>query len=285
MAVAVRSMTPARVCSGRPLRSGSISRLRRVAASRMTRRRAARCCRPRMWGRLLRWVSWTYCSRQPAAPTASGSVGAAEAGQVAGAELARRAARWALSRSKCQAGRRVTPPSRLESCRAGWLSSANRISAGCRRSQLAAQGVLVGHFQHREAAAAQSPGRRGRSRPVARADRRQQVVAALIQQGLVGQRARRDDAHHLALHRALAGGRVADLLADGHRLAGAPAWPDSPRPRGRARRPWGWARRRTCPRLVSVMSSSCGRAFGVVEEQLVEVPHAVEQQHLAGAPP
>src|SRR5262249_6908960 len=32
-------------------------------------------------------------------------------------------------------------------------------------------------------------------------------------------RTRRDDAHHLALHRTLGRGRVADLLADGHGLA------------------------------------------------------------------
>ena len=46
-----------------------------------------------------------------------------------------------------------------------------------------------------------------------------QVVAPCLEQRLVGERAGRDDAHHLALDRALAGGRIADLLADGHRLA------------------------------------------------------------------
>src|SRR5690606_15639614 len=43
--------------------------------------------------------------------------------------------------------------------------------------------------------------------------------AAFGQQRLVGDRARRDDAHHLAFDQALAGRRVADLLADRHRLA------------------------------------------------------------------
>ncbi len=50
-------------------------------------------------------------------------------------------------------------------------------------------------------------------------DGEDEVVASLFQQRLIGDRARGDDAHHLALHRALAGGRVADLLADGHRFA------------------------------------------------------------------
>ncbi len=44
----------------------------------------------------------------------------------------------------------------------------------------------------------------------------QQVVLAVIQQGLLGQRAGRDDAHHLALDRSLGGGDVADLFTDRH---------------------------------------------------------------------
>jgi hypothetical protein len=49
----------------------------------------------------------------------------------------------------------------------------------------------------------------------------QKIFAAVLQQRLVGQRARRYHAHDLALHRALAGRRVADLLADRDRFAGA----------------------------------------------------------------
>ena len=49
--------------------------------------------------------------------------------------------------------------------------------------------------------------------------RQQQVIAPLVEQCGIGQGAGRDHPHHLALHRALAGGRIADLLADCHRLA------------------------------------------------------------------
>jgi hypothetical protein len=68
MGVAVRSRMPARVCSGRPERLSVISRLRRVAASRITASSRRSVLKPRMWGRAARWVSRTYCSRQPAAP-------------------------------------------------------------------------------------------------------------------------------------------------------------------------------------------------------------------------
>ena len=47
----------------------------------------------------------------------------------------------------------------------------------------------------------------------------EQAFASCIQQRLVGQRARSDDPHHLALDRALAGRRITDLLAKGNRLA------------------------------------------------------------------
>ncbi|MCY1433951.1 hypothetical protein D9M71_499930 [compost metagenome] len=46
-----------------------------------------------------------------------------------------------------------------------------------------------------------------------------QVVATLVEQRFVTDRTGGDDAYHLALDRALAGGRVADLFANHHRLA------------------------------------------------------------------
>ena len=45
-----------------------------------------------------------------------------------------------------------------------------------------------------------------------------QVVASLLQQGLVGDRTGGDDTHHLAFDGTFAGGRIADLFANGHRL-------------------------------------------------------------------
>src|SRR6185295_1574766 len=50
-------------------------------------------------------------------------------------------------------------------------------------------------------------------------DGQQDILGFLIQQRGVGERAGRDDARDLALHRPLRRGDVADLLADRHRLA------------------------------------------------------------------
>ncbi|RMP81023.1 hypothetical protein ALQ16_200970 [Pseudomonas syringae pv. actinidiae] len=46
-----------------------------------------------------------------------------------------------------------------------------------------------------------------------------QVVSTFIQQGFIADGAGRDDPYNLTIHRAFAGGRVADLFADDHRLA------------------------------------------------------------------
>ncbi len=112
------------------------------------------------------------------------------------------------------------------------------------------------------------------------AQRQQQAVALLFQQRGVGDRAGRDDAHHLALDRTLAGGRVADLLADRHRLAKL----HQPRKillggvirhtRHLDRLAVGRAalRQRNVEQL--------GGTHRIVEEQLVEIPHAVEHQHV-----
>ena len=90
----------------------------------------------------------------------------------------------------------------------------NRVEA----FEFGQQVLPAGDFQHAEAAAGDVQHRQAKQALVAQ-HRRQQVVAALIQQRLIADRTRRDDAHHLALHRALAGGRVADLFADHHRFA------------------------------------------------------------------
>ncbi|MNZ21403.1 hypothetical protein D3C78_384760 [compost metagenome] len=68
--------------------------------------------------------------------------------------------------------------------------------------------ITAGDIQHRQAKQALIPQQCGN-----------QVVAALVEQRFVADRARGDDAHHLTLYRALAGGGVTDLLADHHRLA------------------------------------------------------------------
>ena len=114
----------------------------------------------------------------------------------------------------------------------------------------------------------------------AAAERKQQRVAALGQQGLVGHRAGRDDPHHLAFDQALAGGGVAHLLADGDRLAQR----DQAREiaLGSVVRHAGH-RDRLPARAAALGQGDVEQARGlarVVVEQLVEVAHAEEQQHV-----
>ena len=107
----------------------------------------------------------------------------------------------------------------------------------------------------------------------------QQVLLALVEQGLVGQGPRCDDAAHLPLDRSLGLGRVTDLLADGHRdpLAHQPGQVAL----GRMIRHPGHRDRLSGrgPTLGEGDVQQCGRALRVLVEQFVEVAHAEEQQH------
>ncbi len=108
----------------------------------------------------------------------------------------------------------------------------------------------------------------------------QQGVAALVQQGFVGDGAGRDDTHHAAFHQPLGLCRIADLLADRDRFA----------QRHQAReialvrmRRHSGHRDRRAARAAALgegdVEQLC-RAPRVVVEELVEVAHAEEQQHL-----
>ena len=121
----------------------------------------------------------------------------------------------------------------------------------------------------------------------ARGDRDEKIVAAFFEQGLVGHRARRDHAHHLALDQTFRRCRVADLLADRDRLAeldqlGKIAF-------DRMERHAGHRDRRTGGR-AALGQSDVEQARGlarVVVEQLVEIAHAEKHQgvwilHLGG---
>ena len=104
----------------------------------------------------------------------------------------------------------------------------------------------------------------------------QQVIAAVFQKGLVTQRTGSDNAHDLAFHRALAGGRITNLLADSDGLA---------RANHAGNVAFGRMEGYPCHgnRITSGMAT-CGQGnvqqfcgfFSVVVKQLVEVPHAVE---------
>ena len=118
-----------------------------------------------------------------------------------------------------------------------------------------------------------------RSAPLA-ADARQDIVATLLQQGLIGHRPRRDDANDLAFHGTLGLTRVTALFAYGNRLAFAhqlrqiAVEGNGRYARHRYRRTGG----RTALGQGNVQK--LGGAARVVIEHVVEIAHAVEQQDL-----
>ena len=106
----------------------------------------------------------------------------------------------------------------------------------------------------------------------------QQIIQAVVQQGLVRQGAGGHHPHHLPVHWSLAGGWIADLFGDGHGYTGfhqsgqvalggvvGYAAHGNGFPRGLA------------PGGEGDIQQLCGLP-GVVVEQLVEITHAVEQQ-------
>ena len=135
------------------------------------------------------------------------------------------------------------------------------------------------HLHHREAAAGEVEG--GDAEGLALVVKRgQQVVAAIVQQRLVGHRAGSDDAHHLALHRPLRLGRVAHLLTDRHRLAqlhqlGQVALHRMERHPGHGNR---FARRLAPGGEGDVEQPR--RLAGILKEEFVKIPHAIENQHV-----
>ena len=134
-------------------------------------------------------------------------------------------------------------------------------------------------FEHAEAAARQLEPREAEALALA-IQGGEQRVAALVQERLVGDGARRDDAHHLALDRTLRLRRIADLLADRHRFAASHelreiTFDAVERHAGHRDRLAGGL---TARRQRDVEQSR--GALRVVEEQLVEVAHAIEQQHV-----
>ena len=143
--------------------------------------------------------------------------------------------------------------------------------------QLAAERLFAVELLHAEATAGQVQPGQGIAAS-GKVQRGQQIVAALVHQRLVGDGAGGDDAHHLALDRALAGGRVADLFADRHRLAefdqlGQIALGSVI---GHARHRDGIA-----AGLAALGQGDVQQARGldgIVIKQLVEIPHAIEHQ-------
>jgi hypothetical protein len=110
--------------------------------------------------------------------------------------------------------------------------------------------------------------------------RQQDGLGLVRQQFAVRQGAGCHDAHHLALDRALAGGHIADLLADCHRLAVLDQACEVAfhRMEGNAGH-----HHRLAGRLAAAGQRDVQQVrgfFGVGEEQLVEVAHAVEHERV-----
>ncbi len=149
----------------------------------------------------------------------------------------------------------------------GWADALHFTGQCCR----------IGHFQDEETPARDI--QRGDAKvPAVTVKREQQVIAGFLEQGIVAERTRRDQAHHLAFHRALAGGRIADLFADGDGHAGihqfgqvAVGGMEGDAAHGN----------RCTGRLAAGGEGDVEELrgfFRVLVEQLVEIPHAIEQQ-------
>ena len=94
----------------------------------------------------------------------------------------------------------------------------NQQLGWCQTLQLAQQGLPAAQLHNHKAAAVDV--QRGQAKAFLGADQcRQQVVATLVQQGLVADGARGNDAGDLTLDRPFAGGRVAHLFANDDRFA------------------------------------------------------------------
>ncbi len=151
---------------------------------------------------------------------------------------------------------------------------------GLQTGQFGGQCFGMGHLAEQEASTGQIDPGQAVGTVRACGDRQEQIVATFLQQRGIGHRARGDDAHHLAFDDALGQRRVADLLADRHRFAE----PHQPREIIFRRVIRHAGHRNRCPgRLPTLGQRDVEQPRGlacIVEEQLVEIAHAEEQQHL-----
>jgi hypothetical protein len=204
---------------------------------------------------------------------------AAEAGQITGAELL---AQGAARRIQLEMPGRAVAPGTLHTRfarRRRWRVVGYQDFGRPQPFQFGVQRLDPCHLHDTKASGGQiQPGQPKAASPAA--DAGEQGFAALLQQGIVGDRARRDHAHHLALHGSLGLARLAALLADGHRLAGAhEALQVGVERHGRHARHRDRRTRRGA--ALSQRDVEQGRrAARIVIEHLVEIAHAIEQQHV-----
>ena len=197
-----------------------------------------------------------------------------EAGQVAGAEVGGEQAPGGLGvelpvGQPAQAGGELLEQRQAQAVGDQHLGRAQALELGGELGRVA--------FEHAEVAIGEVEPRQAQHAAV-QVEGQQRRVGLVVEQRRVGEGARRDDARHRALHRPLGGARVAHLLGDHHRFAQLDE-----------------ARQVLLHRVVGHAGHldrlACGRAargegdvhqprglLGVLEEQLVEVAHAVEEE-------
>ena len=218
--------------------------------------------------------------RAPGGTLARVQLLAAKAAQVAGAELRQQGAARALpGEMPFRPGARAQAQAGLGQC---GVQPFGRHAFGhfvfAQRTEQRVEVGELGDFQltGRQVEHGQPPGR-GVAGFVRAGDGGQRGDRAGVEQAVIGERARGHDAHHAALHRALAVG-VAELFGHRHTLALAHQPPQVLLA--------GVHRHAGHRHLLAAALAAAGQrdvqqpggAPRVVEEQLVKVAHAIEQQ-------
>ena len=108
--------------------------------------------------------------------------------------------------------------------------------------------------------------------------RQQQRFGFIRQQRIIGQRARRQHPHHLALHRPLAGADLTHLLTNGHRFAVAQQLGNVALHRMHRHASHHDGHPGRLPALRQRDTQQAGGLFSIGIKQLIEIPHAVENQ-------
>ena len=156
--------------------------------------------------------------------------------------------------------------------------------AGTETGQIGCQPSRRGGLNRQLAGGDVGPGEGQLARPPQPRDGGEVIVAALVEQAVLGQRAGRhqpdDIAPHDGFRPALAGfGRILQLLADGHPVADADQLLQvTVRRMHRARRTWECPAPRWLAALGERDAQVARGNLGILEEELVEIAHAVEEQ-------
>ena len=271
-AVVQRSSNDSSVGALSPRKVAVISRLRRVAASRARWSVARSTCSERTCASAACCVPCAYCSSAPAAATPSGASTAPNADRSCVPNCSHNL-RVAASASNChggnaRAGAVIAPCKRLP-IRMDELVRRETIERrrDFRKLHVGNRQTSAGEVEPRNTGALSGD-----------VNGHEQALALGVQHAGIRHCARRDDAHDFALDGALGSCGIADLLADGNRLA----QPDElgeilldgviGHTRHRDRGAGGGPAR--SQRDVEERR----RAFGVAIEHLVEIAHPIEHQ-------